>query len=318
MNRSIKMTAVALSMAALLLGACGKSKGSGTPTASSTAVQKDATIAAEVPAAIASKGTLNVATDASYAPDEFFDTDNKTIIGMDIDLMNAIAAVMGLKTTYTNQTFKGIIPSLQAGRFDLSISSFTDNTDREKVVDFVDYFQAGASIFVKSDSTDKFTSLDQLCGKAVSVEKGTTELDDANAGRRGRASPGHPGPPSRALGRDDRGRVRHDSRCDRLRHQQEHPLESRRTLLLGQRDPPRRRRDARAYGFGDGHRRGTGDRAGRHALITGATRLLGGVGLYLGLSRNTGARATTVLGRHRSVHGAAPSCRPAVDPHRFF
>src|SRR5438105_4747133 len=182
MNRSIKMTAVALSMAALLLGACGKSKGSGTPTASSTAVQKDATIAAEVPAAIASKGTLNVATDASYAPDEFFDTDNKTIIGMDIDLMNAIAAVMGLKTTYTNQTFKGIIPSLQAGRFDLSISSFTDNTDRKKVVDFVDYFQAGASIFVKSDSTDKFTSLDQLCGKAVSVEKGTTELDDANAG----------------------------------------------------------------------------------------------------------------------------------------
>jgi polar amino acid transport system substrate-binding protein len=183
MNRPMKLTAIALSLTTLLLVGCGKSKGSLTqPTASSTAVQKDAAIAAEVPAAIASTGTLNVATDASYAPDEFFDTDNKTIIGMDIDLLNAIAAVMGLKTKYTNQTFNGIIASLKAGRFDVSISSFTDNKDREKTVDFVDYFQAGASIFVKSDSTETFTTLDQLCGKAVSVEKGTTELDDATAG----------------------------------------------------------------------------------------------------------------------------------------
>ena len=182
MRSPMKLTALVLSLTTLLLVACGKSSPKTQPSASSTAVTKDATIAAEVPAAIASNGTLNVATDASYAPDEFFDTDNTTIIGMDIDLLNAIATVMGLKTKYTNQTFNGIIPSLQAGRFDVSISSFTDNKDREKVVDFVDYFQAGASIFVKSDSTESFTNLDELCGKAVSVEKGTTELDDATAG----------------------------------------------------------------------------------------------------------------------------------------
>lgn len=182
MKRPVKTTALGLSLTALLISACGKSGGPVTqPTASSTAVAKDAAIAAEVPAAIASKGTLNIATDASYAPDEFFDTDNKTIIGMDIDLMNAIAGVLGLKVTYSNQRFDGIIPSLQAGRFDLSISSFTDNTVREKTVDFVDYFQAGASIFVKSNSAETFTSLDQLCGRSVSVEKGTTELDDVNA-----------------------------------------------------------------------------------------------------------------------------------------
>ena len=183
MKRPMQLFAVGLAVFALVLSACGKS---GTPLTKSSGspgpfgVTKDATIAAEVPAAIASKGTLKIATDASYAPDEFFDTDNKTIIGMDVDLLNAIAAVMGLKTTYTNQTFNGIIPSLAAGRFDLSISSFTDNKDREKTVDFVDYFQAGASIFVKSDSKDTFTTLDQLCGKTVSVEKGTTEVDDAN------------------------------------------------------------------------------------------------------------------------------------------
>src|SRR5882672_4184603 len=183
---SLRIPVVLVAMALTLAAACSKSvtpSGSGSPSPSAGAfgVTKDATIAAEVPAALASKGTLLVATDASYAPDEFFDTDNKTIIGMDIDLMNAIAGVLGLKFTYSNQTFKGIIPSLAAGRFDVSVSSFTDNKDREKTVDFVDYFQAGASIFVKSDSTETFTTLDQLCDKAVSAEKGTTELDDANA-----------------------------------------------------------------------------------------------------------------------------------------
>ena len=183
MKRPVQLFTVGLACVALVLGACGKSKSPSTGgTTGPFGVTKDATLAAEVPAAIASKVTLKVATDASYAPDEFFDTDNKTIIGMDIDLLNAILGVLGLKGQYTNQTFTGIITSLQAGRFDLSISSFTDNKDREKTVDFVDYFQAGASIFVKGDSTQTFTSLDQLCGKAVSVEKGTTELDDATAG----------------------------------------------------------------------------------------------------------------------------------------
>ena len=185
MNRPARVLAVGLAALTLALGACAKSTGAkGSPSATPTGsfgVTKDATIAAEVPAAIASTGTLKVASDASYAPDEFFDTDNKTIIGVDIDLMNAIAGVLGLKATYSNQTFNGIITSLAAGRFDVSISSFTDNKDREKTVDFVDYFQAGASIFVKSDSTETFATLDQLCGKAVSVEKGTTELDDATA-----------------------------------------------------------------------------------------------------------------------------------------
>src|SRR5438874_6091624 len=179
MNRPGRVLAVGLAALTLVLGACAKSTGA---KAGAFGVTKDATIAAELPAAVVSSGTLKVATDASYAPDEFFDTDNKTIIGMDIDLMNAIAGVLGLKFTYTNVKFATIIPALAAGRFDFSVSSFTDNKDREKTVDFVDYFQAGASIFVKADSTDTFTTLDQLCGKAVSVEKGTTELDDATAG----------------------------------------------------------------------------------------------------------------------------------------
>lgn len=177
MKRRIGISLVAVVML-VFLAACGKS----TPTQKGAfGLSKDATLAAEVPSAIRSKGTLTIGTDASYAPSEFYAPDNTTIIGMDVDLGNAIGTVLGLKVQFVNAKFDTIITSIAGGRFDLGMSSFTDNTDREKTVDMVDYFQAGASIFVASNSTNNFTTLDQLCGKPVSVESGTTELDDISA-----------------------------------------------------------------------------------------------------------------------------------------
>jgi polar amino acid transport system substrate-binding protein len=169
----IAVTAVLL----IATAACSKSSG----TLSGSGITKDATIAAEVPSDIAAKGTLTVASDASYPPMEFFGTDNKTIQGADVDLGNAIATIMGLKFSFVNAKFDGILAGVQAGKYDLAMSSFTDNTDREKQVDMVTYFQAGEAIFVKASSTSDFKTPDQLCGKVVAVESGTTELDDATA-----------------------------------------------------------------------------------------------------------------------------------------
>jgi polar amino acid transport system substrate-binding protein len=61
------------------------------------------------------------------------------------------------------------------------MSSFTDNAEREKVVDMVDYFSAGTSFLVKKGSTLNPSTVADLCGKSVAVEKGTTQLDDATA-----------------------------------------------------------------------------------------------------------------------------------------
>jgi polar amino acid transport system substrate-binding protein len=132
-----------------------------------------------VPAAIKSKGTLTVAADASYAPNEFIGSDGHTVVGMDADLSQALAAVMGLKANMVNATFDTIIPGLAAGKYDMGASSFTDTKAREKVVDFVDYFSAGTSFFTKSSGGISVTGLADLCGKTVSVESGTTEESDA-------------------------------------------------------------------------------------------------------------------------------------------
>ena len=187
----LRMTVIAAVMASavIALGAgCGGDDnddngggGGGTLTAASFSVQPDQSIVSQVPADIKSKGELTVAADATYAPDEFFGSDNKTVIGMDADLAKAIADLMGLKATVENQTFDSIIPGIAAGKYDLGMSSFTDTKDREKTVDFVTYATAGESFFVNADGGPDITSLDSICGLKVGAEKGTTEADDAAA-----------------------------------------------------------------------------------------------------------------------------------------
>jgi polar amino acid transport system substrate-binding protein len=176
-------TAAALLALAVVAG-CSSSGGGGnagpsTPSGSLTET-KDAALAAAVPAALRSKGNITIASDVSYPPDEFFASDNRTIIGMDVDLAHAIGQVLGLQFNFTNVTFDSIIPNL-GSRYDLGMSSFTDNKKRERQVNMVTYFSAGTSFMVKTSGSLAITGLDSLCGHNVAVEKGTTQLDDVTA-----------------------------------------------------------------------------------------------------------------------------------------
>jgi polar amino acid transport system substrate-binding protein len=132
-----------------------------------------------VPSAIKSKGTITVAADATYAPDEFIGSNGHTVVGMDADLSHALAAVMGLKANVVNATFATIIPGLAAGHYDMGASSFTDTKAREKTVDFVDYANVGESFYTKTSGGTSIGSIADICGKTVSVESGTTEEADA-------------------------------------------------------------------------------------------------------------------------------------------
>jgi polar amino acid transport system substrate-binding protein len=150
-------------------------------------------VAKLVPAAVKSKGTLTVASDASYAPNEFFAPDGHTIIGMDVDLIKALGGLMGVKVNVQNAVFATIIPGMSAGKYDIGISSMTDDKVREKTVDFVDYFSAGESFFTKASGGTTISSLSDLCGHTVAVEKGTTEQTDATTQGTKCKSAGKPG-----------------------------------------------------------------------------------------------------------------------------
>jgi len=185
--RTLRSAAVVLVALAMIATACAKSAtpsngGSGsTATGGGPSPAKVASIAAEVPSDIASAGTVTVATDASYAPNEFVDPSTQQIEGMDVDLGNAIATVLGLKFNFVNAGFDSIIPGLQSGKYGLGMSSFTDTKEREAVVDFVTYFSAGTSFYTKASGGPPITGLSSLCGLTVGVESGTTQQSDANA-----------------------------------------------------------------------------------------------------------------------------------------
>jgi ABC-type amino acid transport substrate-binding protein/predicted Ser/Thr protein kinase len=110
-----------------------------TPNAAPAAVED---IAATLPEEIRAAGRLKIGVEAAYAPNEFKDASG-AIVGFDVDLMNAITRTLGLVPDYQENKFDAIIPLVQANGLDVGMSSFTDTKEREELVDFVDYFQAG-------------------------------------------------------------------------------------------------------------------------------------------------------------------------------
>ncbi|MBB4662322.1 ABC transporter substrate-binding protein [Conexibacter arvalis] len=184
---------LAVAVAALAAG-CGSEddESGGTATTSAPAETSGGGAAAAgtiaIPDALRGKGTLVVATDPTYAPNEFVDRDGTTIIGMDVDLIDAIGERLGLEVDVQRATFDAIIPGLAARRYDVGISSFTDTREREQTVDFVTYFRAGTSFYVREGGPD-VTTLEDVCGEKVAVEKGTIQATDVQRQNRRCATP---------------------------------------------------------------------------------------------------------------------------------
>jgi polar amino acid transport system substrate-binding protein len=171
---------------AFVLAACGGSTPSTTTT--SGGPSKVASIASEVPSSVT--GPVQIATDATYAPNEFIDPNTGAISGWDIDLGIAICKVLGLVCTFNNVTFDDIIAQLKAStpsevaggdkpRYAFSISSWSPTQKREDSgIDFVTYYKAGEAWMVKVGGATINTAAD-MCGHSVAVESGTTEESDA-------------------------------------------------------------------------------------------------------------------------------------------
>ena len=168
------MAICAASTAALLFAGC--SSKSSTNTSSAPSITTDAASAALLPAAIKSKGTITFGVDATYSPNEFKDV-NGNVTGWDIDLGNSIAGKLGLTPKYVVATFDNIIPSIVGGKYDAGLSSFTDTPEREKTVDFVNYYSAGIQWAASTGTT---VDPDNACGLTIAVQTGTTEVDDLN------------------------------------------------------------------------------------------------------------------------------------------
>ena len=162
---------------AIALTACGSSEtpaganGASTPNAG----QADQEVVALLPQSVKDKGELVIGTEAQYPPFEFYDTDNKTIIGFDPDIGAGLARLMGLKLVLTDAAFASIIPSLTTGRYTLGMSGFAVTAERAKQVDLVTYYLASDGALVMGGNPQDLHIDDSLCGVKVAVGNGTSQ-----------------------------------------------------------------------------------------------------------------------------------------------
>lgn len=175
LNRPVKATLAAVLLAATLSGCVTNEEGGhpdGWEEITPAAVPE---LAALVPEDVASKGYLAVGSSPPFAPAEFRNSQGE-IIGFDIDLTRAIAAVLGLKLQVQEQDFTLILPAVQAGTDDLGASGFTDNEKRRESFDFVDYLSAGIQWATQPGNP---VDPDNACGLTVAVQRGTvSDTDD--------------------------------------------------------------------------------------------------------------------------------------------
>jgi polar amino acid transport system substrate-binding protein len=144
--------------------------------ASSGPASADPSLTAALPPKIKSAGKIVVGTDATYRPNEFLQG-GKTVVGMDVDLFNAVAQKFGVTVEWQPANFDTIITGVQGGKYDVGVSSFTINDKRKQQVNMVSYFSAG-TLWATAKGNPKGVNPDDACGKTVAVQKGTTQLDD--------------------------------------------------------------------------------------------------------------------------------------------
>lgn len=155
-----------------------------TPAATSAAPTSAAPTATPAPTPVATvpsgqlifPGKLEICSDIPYPPQEFFD-DQGNPIGSDIEISQEIAKRLGLTPVIENSVFDTIIAAVTGGKCDMIASAQNITAARVAQVDMIPFFQAGQSFVVAAGNPKNIKTQDDLCGKAIAAESGTTELD---------------------------------------------------------------------------------------------------------------------------------------------
>ena len=166
MKKLTKLMALimALAMAAVLMVGC-----SGTPAAKD-GDDSDASGAVE---RIKEAGELTMLTNAAFPPFEYLGADNKPA-GVDVDIAQAIADELGVKLTVIDMDFDGIVAAIQTHKGDLGVAGMTATEERRKTVDFSINYVDAAQVIIVSKNNPAVQSVEDLDGKDVGVQSGTT------------------------------------------------------------------------------------------------------------------------------------------------
>lgn len=155
----------------LLLAACSSSSSDATTQAADQSSAAGESAAADGELKLVEEGKLIVSTNAEFPPYEYYDANE--IVGIDIEIAQAIADKLGLELEVKDGAFDAIIAEVVSGKADIGIAGMTVTDERKQNVDFSDSYATGTQvIIVKEDSEIK--SAADLEGKSIGVQLGTT------------------------------------------------------------------------------------------------------------------------------------------------
>lgn len=122
-----------------------------------------------LPEDVVKAGKLVIGVDPTYAPNEFKDKDGNPV-GWEIDLMDAMAAKLGVKTEYKVAKFDNIVPSILGGKYDMGLGGYYDTKKRQETLDMIDFNIAGNQFASPADKP--ITSELDVCGLKVAAQNG--------------------------------------------------------------------------------------------------------------------------------------------------
>lgn len=177
-SRSCHLVAVAV-VSTLLLSACGTG---------GTGAGDKLSLHDRLPEAYRTAGVIKVGGSFTAAPVIFKNAQGNPD-GLDVDLAAALSKVLGVELEFQDAgPFANVLPGLLESKYDIGMSGISDTRERQlgldkndvqvnEGVDFVDYFMAGIGLLVSEGNPKGIDSIDKICGRTVTVKKGTTHAD---------------------------------------------------------------------------------------------------------------------------------------------
>ena len=134
-------------------------------------------IAALVLCGSAVADTWRVATEGTFPPFEFYNSTTGEIQGFEVDLVREMAKVMKKDLKLETMGFDAIIPAILSGTIDTGAAGFSITPERAKRVLFtIPFYKSGLTIVVPKGNPKNIQSFDDLKGKKISVQLGTTSM----------------------------------------------------------------------------------------------------------------------------------------------
>lgn len=140
-----------------------------------------AALALSMGAASAADMQIKIGTEGAYPPFNNLEADG-SLVGFDIDIARALCEEMNAECEFVTQDWDGIIPALQAGKFDAIIASMSITEERKEKVDFTNkYYNTPPAVAVPKDSDINGSAAGDLAGKVIGVQGSTTHSNYAEA-----------------------------------------------------------------------------------------------------------------------------------------